>query len=143
MNGFDENCSAYYAVIRQALRIHRAFVEAESFAQSEEAKKEIQNRIVKLRICELDRLICEWIVQRRQDGKLITNENAQEVARRIALLLGYESFEADTSWLETFKTRTTQTFDTGVSIRNSVSVDSRSKFVISALLNESAFHTPR
>ncbi|KAI6172781.1 hypothetical protein M3Y98_01011400 [Aphelenchoides besseyi] len=121
MNGFDENCSAYYAVIRQALRIHRAF----------------------LRICELDRLICEWIVQRRQDGKLITNENAQEVARRIALLLGYESFEADTSWLETFKTRTTQTFDTGVSIRNSVSVDSRSKFVISALLNESAFHTPR
>ncbi|KAI6204636.1 hypothetical protein M3Y94_00698900 [Aphelenchoides besseyi] len=140
MSGFDENCSTYYAVIRQALRIHRAFVEAESYAQSEETKKEVQDRIVELRIRELDRLIGEWIVQRRQNGKLITIENTQEVARRIALLLGYENFEANTSWLKAFENRTTQT---AVSVSTSVPVNPRSKFAISALLNQYASSTPR
>lgn len=109
-----------HSVVRQALRMQRAFRSIETCSFKPVEADAMRSRIGAVQQAELERLLVEWIREQHAHSIPINYDVVQAstlrcflpnllclqtVSQQIALVLGIEKFEASAEWIEALKLR--------------------------------------
>ncbi|KAI6217106.1 hypothetical protein M3Y99_01784800 [Aphelenchoides fujianensis] len=94
-----------HSVVRQALRMQRAFRSIETCPFKPVEADAMRSRIGAVQQAELERLLVEWIREQHAHSVPINHEVVQTVSQQIALVLGIEQFEATAEWVAALKLR--------------------------------------